>query len=65
VSGRPVVCDLRGVRFVDLSGLRVLLDATAHATVTRSRLTIASCPPYVLRMLEALGLENALCTGDG
>jgi anti-anti-sigma factor len=28
VSGRPVVCDLRGVRFVDISGLRLLLDAT-------------------------------------
>jgi hypothetical protein len=33
--------------------------------VTGRRLTIANCPPYVLRMLEALGLDNALSTGDG
>ena len=60
VTGRPVICDLGDVQFVDVSGLRVLLDATAHATLTSSRLTIANCPPIVPRMLELLGLDGAL-----
>jgi len=59
-SGRPLICDLSGVRFVDLSGLRVLLDGTAHATLTGSRLIIANCPRSVHRMLDVLGLDDAL-----
>ena len=60
-----LVCDLRDVSFVDLSGLRVLLDASEHATLTGGRLTIAHCPAIVPRMLELLGIERALETRDG
>ena len=55
-----LTCDLGDVWFVDLSGLRVLLDATAHAERTRGRLTITNCPPIVPRMLRLLRLEHAL-----
>jgi anti-sigma B factor antagonist len=57
---RVLICDLGDVWFVDLSGLRVLLDATAHARRTGGRLTIASCPAIVPRMLRLLKLEGAL-----
>ena len=57
---RALTCDLGDVWFVDLSGLRVLVDATAHAKLTGGRLTIDHCPPIVPRMLRLLGLEHAL-----
>lgn len=57
---RTLTCDLGDVWFVDLSGLRVLLDAAEHARLTGGRLTLASCPPIVPRMLRVLKLENAL-----
>jgi anti-anti-sigma factor len=57
---RDVVCDLGDVVFVDLAGLRVLLDATSHAHARRGRLTIVNCPSIVQRMLTLLGLEGAL-----
>jgi anti-anti-sigma factor len=55
-----LTCDLGDVWFVDLSGLRVLLDAAAHAERIRGRLTITHCPPIVPRMLRLLRLEHAL-----
>jgi anti-sigma B factor antagonist len=57
---RTLTCDLGDVWFVDLSGLRVLLDAAKHATLTGGRLTLANCPPIVPRMLRVLDLEHAL-----
>jgi anti-anti-sigma factor len=57
---RELTCDLGDVWFVDLSGLRVLLDAASRARLTGARLTIASCPPIVPRMLELLELRDAL-----
>ena len=55
-----VICDLRDIEFVDVSGLRVLVDAEAHAALTGNRLTIAECPPIIPRMLALLGLQTAL-----
>jgi anti-anti-sigma factor len=49
-----LICDLGDVWFVDLSGLRVLLDAAAYAELTGGRLTLANCPPIVPRMLRLL-----------
>ena len=59
-ESRSLICDLRDVAFVDLSGLRVLVDAAEHATLTGRRLRIDNCPPIVPRMLKLLGLEDAL-----
>jgi anti-anti-sigma factor len=55
-----LICDLGDVWFVDLSGLRVLLEAAARARRTGARLTIANCPPIVPRMLVLLQLVDAL-----
>jgi anti-sigma B factor antagonist len=59
-DSRTVVCDLGDVFFVDLSGLRVLLDAAAHATRSGGRLIVTRCPPIVPRMLRLLKLEAGL-----
>jgi anti-anti-sigma regulatory factor len=48
------------VWFVDLAGVRVLLDAAARARETGARLTITNCPPIVSRMLALLRLEHAV-----
>jgi anti-anti-sigma factor len=55
-----LICDLGDVWFVDLTGLRTLLDAAASAKRNGGRLTIANCPPIVPRMLALLRLEDAL-----
>ena len=55
-----LICDVGDVWFVDLSGLRVLLDAAARARETGALLTITNCPPLVPRMLALLSLEHAL-----
>lgn len=57
---QTLICDLGDVWFVDLTGLRVLLDATAYARRTGGTLTIASCPAIVPRMLRLLELDDGL-----
>jgi anti-anti-sigma regulatory factor len=48
------------VWFVDLSGLRVLIDASAQATLAGGHLVVTNCPPIVPRMLRVLELRDAL-----
>ena len=55
-----LICDLGDVWFIDFAGMRVLLEAAAHARQSGARLTIANCPPLVPRMLRLLKLEDAL-----
>ena len=55
-----LVCDLGDVWFVDFSGLRVLIEATARARQSGARLTIVNCPPIVPRMLALLQLDEPL-----
>ena len=55
-----LICDLSGLWLVDLTGLRVLMDATAHARRTGRRLLVANAPSVVPRMLRLLKLEHAL-----
>jgi anti-anti-sigma factor len=55
-----LICDLGDVWFVDISGLRVLLDATADARAAGRRLVITGCPPIIPRMVALLGLDDAL-----
>lgn len=59
-DARELTCDLGDVWFVDIAGLRVLIDATRWATSSGRRLAIANCPPIIPRMLRILGLERAL-----
>jgi anti-anti-sigma factor len=55
-----LTCDLGDVWFVDVSGLRVLIDAAAHARRSGRRFALANCPPIVPRMLALLRLDGAL-----
>jgi anti-anti-sigma factor len=55
-----LICDLGGVWLVDLTGLRVLLDATAYARRSGRRLLVANAPSILPRMLRLLKLEHAL-----
>jgi anti-anti-sigma factor len=55
-----LICDLSGLWLVDLTGLRVLMDATAHARRTGRRLLVANAPSIVPRTLRLLKLEDAL-----
>ena len=55
-----VICDLGDVTFIDVCGLHVLLDASAHARLTGARLILAHGPAFVWRALERLGLDRAL-----
>jgi anti-anti-sigma factor len=57
---RALICDPGDVWFVDRSGVGVLLDAAARATLTGGRFTITSCPAIVPRMLALLRLKDAL-----
>ena len=57
---RALICDLGDVWFIDLAGLRVLLDATARARLTGGRLTVTNCPPILPEMLAVLRLEDRL-----
>ena len=55
-----LICDLSGVWFLDITGLRVLLDAAAYADHTGRRLLVANAPSILRRMLRLLQLEHAL-----
>jgi anti-sigma B factor antagonist len=58
-SGRDVVVDLRATRFIDSSGLMVLLTCLRRTT-DRGRSCVVVCPPGpVLRVFELTGLCEA------
>ena len=59
-ESRVLICDLRAVWFLDLTGLRVLLDATEYADRSDRRLLVANAPSIMPRMLRTLDLEDAL-----
>ena len=59
-ESRVLICDLSGVWFLDITGLRVLLDAATYADHTGRRLLVANAPPVLRRMLRLLKLEHAL-----
>ena len=59
-ESRLLICEVSAVWFVDLTGLRVLLDAAVYAERTGRRLLVANAPPIVPSMLRLLKLEHAL-----
>ena len=59
-ESRVLICDLAGLWLVDVTGLRVLLDASAYAMRTGRRLLVANAPAVVPRMLRLLKLEHVL-----
>jgi anti-anti-sigma factor len=59
-DARRVVLDLRGVSFMDSSGLRVILAADARARASGGRFVIVRGPPGVHRVFELTLLDRRL-----
>jgi anti-sigma B factor antagonist len=53
-----LVLDLRGVEFIDSTGLSVLLNALRRARRAGGRLAIVCANPTVLRLFEITGLTR-------
>jgi anti-sigma B factor antagonist len=49
---RTLILDLGGLRFMDVGGMRLLLDAHEHATGSGIAFLIVGCPPRILRVLR-------------
>jgi anti-sigma B factor antagonist len=52
--------DLRGLSFIDSSGIRALLTANALAAERGQTLTVVRADPGVHRVLELTGLDDVL-----
>lgn len=59
-AGDPVVVDLAEVRFVDSSGVAVLLQCHRACTEAGVDLRLRAVPPQPLRVLTLLGLTTHL-----
>jgi len=57
-QGRKVVADLRGVTFIDSTGLGVLVQALNTATESGGELRLAVTDPNVLKVFEVTALDD-------
>jgi len=58
--GQRLLLDLRDVQFIDSTGIRLLLQARAHAERARAAFTVVAGPPAVMRVLCLVGLDDQL-----
>lgn len=56
--GAVLIVDLRGVTFIDLHGLTLMLDATADARARGVRVELVGRPRCLLRLLEITRAEG-------
>jgi len=56
----PCVLDLRGLTFMDSSGLRVILSANGAARRDGRQLQLVAGPPAVQRVFEICGVADGL-----
>ena len=64
-QGEDLVLDLRGVEFMDTSGLRYVLELNDRGSREGFGLTIVRGPRAVQRVFEVSGLEPRLTFADG
>jgi anti-anti-sigma factor len=57
---RTLILDLGGLRFMDVGGMRLLLDAHGQATGSGVAFLIVDCPPRVLRVLRIMRTADLL-----
>jgi len=62
---RDLVLDLRGVTFIDSSGLRVVLVASRSASDEGRRLIVVPGDGQVRRVIRLAQVEDRLDLGDG
>jgi anti-anti-sigma factor len=60
---RPLIVDCSQVRFIDSSGLRVLVVARQDRVQAGGSLTVANPPESMLRLLEITGLLHLVDGG--
>jgi anti-anti-sigma factor len=59
-GGRRIVLDLRGVTFMDTSGLQLLVEGRRRALAEGGAFAIVDGPPPVQRVIEVAGLTGKL-----
>jgi anti-anti-sigma factor len=59
-AGERVVLDLAGLKFMDSTGLRVLLRARAAADEDHWEITMRNVPPTIRRLFDMTGVHAAL-----
>jgi anti-anti-sigma factor len=59
-AGQRVVVDLAGLRFMDSTGLRVLLRARVASEKGRWELRMTNVPPNIRRLFDMTGVHDAL-----
>lgn len=64
-GGADIVVDLAEVTFMDVSGLRALLDARRRAERDGVPLALANVPPAVVRLLKLTRAYEELTIIDG
>jgi anti-sigma B factor antagonist len=57
---RPMVLDLAGLEFIDVTGLRVLLRAQEKARQTGTQLTVVNVSQGIRRLLKLTGTTDLL-----
>jgi anti-sigma B factor antagonist len=62
--GQRVVIDLAGLRFMDSTGLRVLLRAQAAAKDGRWEVYVRNVPPNITRLFTIAGVQDALPSAE-
>ena len=63
-GGDQLVLDLRGVTFLDSTGIRLLLQAREHAYRHGAGFLVVRGPAHVMRVLELVGLDEQLALVD-
>ena len=63
-SSQLVVLDLQELSFIDVVGVRALVDASVRAVCDGRRLMVAFAPAHVVRTLELTGAAEAVETLD-
>ena len=58
--GGQLVIDLDAVTFMDSTGIRLLLQARAHAARCGASFLLVRGPDHVMRVLELVGLDEQL-----
>ncbi|WP_445152130.1 STAS domain-containing protein [Baekduia sp. Peel2402] len=61
---RHVVLDLRGLSFIDVSGLRELINQHEHARTNHHNLAIVRGSPAIERLLALTGVSDRLVLVD-
>lgn len=55
-----IVLDLAALRFVDVSGLRAILDAARSARREGSAIVVVNPLPHIVRLLEITAIDQSL-----